>query len=106
MFDDAGLFLGPTSLDWCLWGDRQLAGMRLEPVNRHRLLRGSYFQPEHLGTRVQHAVWAGVDWSQRGDGATSPHIHVGGLLQLLGDGDVGGGYSCIGTWLARRRRIH
>ena len=68
-----GLFLGPASLDWCRWGNQQLAG---------------------------------VDWSQRRDGATSPHIHVGGLLQLLGDGDVGGGYSCIGTWLARRRRIH
>ena len=106
MFGDAGLFLGLTSLDWYHWGDQQLAGVRLEPVQRHRLLRGSYFQPEHLGTRVQHALQAGVDWSQRGDGATSPHIHVGGLLQLLGDGDVGGGYSCIGAWLARRRRIH
>ena len=98
--------LGSTSLGWNSRGDRQLAGVRLEPVNQHRLLRGSNFQLEHLGTRVQHAVWASVDWSQRRDGATSPHIHVGGLLQLLGDGDVGGGYSCIGTWLARRRRIH
>ena len=55
MFGDAGLFLRPTSLDWCRWGDRQPAVVRLEPVNQHRLLCGSYFQLEHLGTRVQHA---------------------------------------------------
>ena len=91
--------LGPAYLGWSSRGDRQLAGVRLE-------LRDSNFQLEHLGTGMQHAVWASVDWSQRRDGATSPHIHVGGLLQLLGDGDVGGSYSCIGTWLARRRRIH
>ena len=30
---NAGLFLGPASLDWCRWGNRQLAGVRLEPVN-------------------------------------------------------------------------
>ena len=63
-------------------------------------------QDEHLGARVQHPVGARVDRSQWGDGATSPHVHVGGLLQLLGDGDVGGCDSCIGTWLARRGRIH
>ena len=52
MFCDAGLLLGATSLDWCSWGDRQLARVQLEPVNRHCLLRGSYLQPEHFGTRV------------------------------------------------------
>ena len=25
--------LGPASLDRCRWGNRQLAGVRLEPVN-------------------------------------------------------------------------
>ena len=67
----AGLFLGPASLDWCHWGNWPLAGVRLEPVNRHCLLHGSDFQLEHLGTRVQHAVWANVDWSQRRDGAVA-----------------------------------
>ena len=33
MFDDAGLFLGTTSLGWSSRGNRQLAGVRLEPVN-------------------------------------------------------------------------
>ena len=77
------LLLWATSLCWKCWDDWQLTGVRLEPVDQNRLARGSHLQDEYLGSCVQDVVGAGVDGSKWWNSATSPHVHVSGLLQLL-----------------------
>ena len=82
--------------------------MWLEPSTETDSLLAPTSKVNTLGPvcTVQHAVGTGVDWSKWWNSATSPHVHVVGLLQLLGGGDVGGSHCCIRTRLAHRGRIH